>query len=261
MTWRSRIASLGLALGAAGLLTGTPAAASDDAHLKSRIEARLSAADFHQPASVQVEVQDGRAVLSGFVPTVHDLWTAERAAHKETKRVQNDVTVRPTRVVPDAALGKAIQRAVIGYPYYGVFDAVGFTVADGKVALSGSVYQPYHKSEIEDRISRIVGVRAIQSSIDVQPLSPFDQRLRLQAYRLIYGNEAFVRYSTMADPPIRIIVANGHLTLMGVVANPLEQHLLTVLAGQTLSFGPVKNEVQVESRPAKKVTQEPGIVV
>jgi osmotically-inducible protein OsmY len=262
MTWRTTITSLGLALGATGLFVGTVAAAAlDDAQVKARIEARLAEAGFHQPAEVQVEMRDGKAVLSGYVTTVRDQWTAERAARKVTKGFEDDIEVRPIKAVPDAALGKAIERAVTGYAYYGVFDAVGYSVDDGKVLLTGSVYQPYHKSDIEDRVARIAGVRAIKSTIEVQPLSPFDQRLRLQAYRLIYGNDNFVRYSIMADPPIRIIVTNGHLTLMGVVNNSLEKNLLTHLAGQVLSFGPVRNEVQVESRTATKTSRSAGIVV
>jgi hyperosmotically inducible protein len=261
MTWRNRADGLALALGALGLLLGTPAAASDDANLESRIETRLSAADFHQPANVQVEVQDGKAVLSGFVPTVHDLWTAERAARKVTKRVQDDVTVRPTNAVSDVDLGKAIERAVIRYPYYGVFDAVGFTINDGNVVLSGSVAQPYHKSDIEDRISRIVGIRALASTVEVQPLSPFDQRLRMQCYRAIYGSSVFSRLAVNPNPPVRILVTNGHVALEGVVDSTSDKHLLTILASQVPGFGPVRNDVQVGTTAAKTATRGAYLVV
>ena len=252
MMGRNIAKGLALALSSAVLLFATVAAASEDTSLKNRIEARLSAADFHQPASVQVEVQNGKAVLNGSVPTVRDLWTAERAARKETKQVENGVTVHPAKAVSDAVLGKAIEKAIIGYPYYNVFDAVGFNVENGKVALSGSVYQPYHKRDIDDLVSRIAGVRALESNIEVQPLSPFDQRLRMQAYRAIYGSPVFSRLAIDPNAPIRILVANGHVTLAGVVSSSSDRQLLTILASQVPGFGPVRNEVQIESAVAKK---------
>jgi osmotically-inducible protein OsmY len=260
MTWRNGNVALGLVLGAARLLSGTPASTSDDGQVRSRIEARLASAHFGQPARVEVEVQRGKAVLSGSVPTVHDLWTAERAARKETKKIEDLVTVEPVKAVSDAELSKAITNAVIGYPYYGVFDAVGFDVQDGKVVLTGSVYQPWHKSDIDDGISRIVGMRALTSKIDVQPLSPFDERVRREAYRAIYRNSLFSRYAINPNPPIRILVAHGHLRLAGVVATGLEQTALNVIASQVTSFGRARNEVKVESARPNRTPSHRGIV-
>ena len=259
MTWRNCIVALGLVLGA-GWLSATPAAAADDAQLKSRIEARLASAHLGQPAEVGVEVRDGKAVLSGSVPTVHDLWTAEGAARKVTKKIEDQVSVQPVRAVSDEQISKTITRAVIGYPYYGVFDAVGYDVRDGQVVLTGSVYQPWHKRDIDDRVSRIIGIRALKSEIQVQPLSPFDERVRRAAYRAIYGNSLFSRYALWPDPPVRILVSNGHLVLAGMVSTPLEQTALTTLAGQVTSFGPVKNEVQLEKRNTKRATTQTALV-
>ncbi len=261
MTWRNSNVALGLVLGMAWLLSATPAATADDAQLKSRIEARLASAHLGQPAQVEVQVQDGKAVLSGSVPTVHDLWAAERAARKVTKKIEDQVTVQPVKALSDEQISKAITKAVIGYASYGVFDAVGFDVNDGRVVLTGSVYQPWHKSDLDDRISRIVGIRALKSQIQVQPLSPFDEHVRRVAYRAIYGNTLFSRYAGWPDPPVRILVSNGHLALAGWVATPLEQTALNAIAGQVTTFGPVKNEVQLEKKPtARHVTTQTALV-
>jgi hypothetical protein len=45
--------------------------------------------------------------------------------------------------------------------------------------------------------------------------SSFDDRLRYQLAYLIYGDPRFVQYAHRADPPIRIIVDRGHVTLTG----------------------------------------------
>jgi hyperosmotically inducible protein len=257
MTWCNKAAGIAFAVGSAVLLFGMSAAAaatSDDASLKNRIEARLQDAHFHQPAQVQVTVENGKAVLSGHVPSVEDLWTVARAAHKETKQVENNVTVRPVKEVSDAALGKAIEKAVLRYPYYNVFDAVGFSVDNGQVVLTGSVYQPWHKGDIDARVAEIVGVRGLQSHIKVQPLSPFDQKVRLATYRAIYGSAVFSRLAIDPDPPIRIVVTDGHITLKGTVDSGADKQLLTILASQVPGFGPVTNDVRVERVKPKVAT-------
>jgi osmotically-inducible protein OsmY len=239
--------TLGLALAASWLLAGTASAtAAEDAALKGRIEARLGAAAFHQPAEIQVQVEQGKAVLMGSVPTVRDQWTARAAARKEVRDVEDRIQVVPRTNVSDATLQTAVEHAVLTYPYYDVFDAVGFTVEKGAVKLTGSVYQPNRKNDIEDRVARIPGIRQLTSEVRVQPASFFDDNLRWQCYRVIYGNTSFSHYAIAPDPPVRIIVENGKITLMGSVATAFDRNLLTILASGVGSFGPVKNEVRVE---------------
>ncbi len=254
--------TLVLALAASWLLAGTAVAApSDDAALKKRIEARLDATAFHQPAEIQVQVEQGKAVLTGAVPTVHDQWAARDAARKEARKVESRITVVPRQNVSDANLQAAIEQAVLSYPYYDVFDVVGTSVDKGVVKLTGSVYQPYRKGDIEDRIARIVGIRELESDIRVQPPSFFDDNLRWLCYRAIYGNTSFTRYAVAPNPPVRIIVENGRITLAGSVATPFDRNLLTILANQVGSFGPVKNEVQVEGQTPNPAPVPKDLVV
>jgi osmotically-inducible protein OsmY len=253
---------LGLALAASWLLAGTAVATdADDAALKKRIEAHLAAAAFHQPAEIQVQVAEGKAVLTGSVPTIRDQWTARAAARKEARDVEDRIQVVPRANVSDAALHAAIERAVLTYPYYDVFDAVGFTVAHGAVNLTGSVNQPNRKHDIEDRIARIDGIRRLTSEVRVQPGSFFDDNLRWQCYRVIYGNTSFSRYANAPEPPVRIIVENGKITLMGSVATAFDRNLLTILASGVGSFGPVKNEVRVEGQPSTRPKPAHDIIV
>jgi osmotically-inducible protein OsmY len=80
----------------------------------------------------------------------------------------------------------------------------------------------------------------------VQPVSGFDDRLRYQLYRRIYGNGLFQRYATFVNPPIRIIVDHGNITLNGVVNSRVERQALESIARGVLAFK-VDNQVQVES--------------
>jgi hyperosmotically inducible protein len=151
----------------------------------------------------------------------------------------------------DGALRKAVADAVLGYPRYGVFDSVGVGVDNGVVTLQGSVRDSGRKDEIDRRVARLDGVREVRNEIRVQPASLFDDRLRLELYRRIYGNGLFERYATFANPPIRIIVDHGNITLAGVVNSRVEKVALESIARGVLAFK-VDNQVQVESEIEKE---------
>ncbi len=88
--------------------------------------------------------------------------------------------------------------------------------------------------------------------LEVLPLSPMDDRLRLQVARAIYRDPTLSRYAIQAIPPIHIIVDNGHVTLEGVVNNAMEKQVAGLRASAAgLSFGPVVNNLKVENPPKK----------
>src|SRR6266446_1009258 len=222
----------------ASLLFITPALA-DDAAVRQRIETRLAKAHLLERGNVLVEVKDGAAVLTGFTFTVDAQRGAEKAARKETKTVENRLRVVPAEKKTDAEVQKAVADAILGYVHYGVFDSVGAGVDDGVVTLVGSVYQPWRRYELVDRVARLTRVREIKNE------------LRAQLYRRIYGNGVFVRYANFVNPPIRIVVENGKVTLTGVVNSKVEQVVLGSIANGTLAFS-VDNQVQVESEIRKE---------
>ena len=216
-----------LALAAALVIAATgPSAveAADQDDLQRRqIEARLQKKSLDREADVRVEVSGGQAVLSGIALTVHAREQAEREALEVVDAVENHLRVVPEEVRTDSELAEAVSDAVLRYPFYTVFDSVEGRVVDGVVELGGSVLMPHRKEDIERRIAKIPGVRAIESEIAVQPVSIHDSRLRQQIARAIYGDPRFARYSNWANPPIRIVVDRGRLTLTGVVSSPVEQ--------------------------------------
>jgi hyperosmotically inducible periplasmic protein len=159
----------------------------------------------------------------------------------------------PATPQTDAGLAAAVARQIVMYPYYGVWDAVDLRIDSGHVALSGVVNQPFKKRDIESLVARIPGVAGVSSEIKVLPLSSFDDQLRLRLARAIYSDPALSRYAYMAQPPIHILVDNGHVTLVGVVNSETEKNIAGARAsGAGLSFGPVTNHLVVENPPAKK---------
>ena len=157
----------------------------------------------------------------------------------------------------DADIQSDVVDAVLGYVHYGVFDSVGVGVENGVVTLTGSVLQPWHKDDLQKRVAKLEGVREVKNQIRVQPVSVFDDRLRVQLYRQIYGAGMFQRYASFANQPIHIVVENGNITLTGLVNSQVEKAVLGSIARSTLAFR-VDNQVQIESEIGKEPAKTPA---
>lgn len=232
-------------------------AGADDAQLRGRIEQRLEAAKLG--SEVAVAVEGGAATLTGVLPTLHARNRAEKLALKEARSVDNQVKIWVEPRDPEE-LTEDVRRAILSYAQLSVFDDIKFELSQGGVRLVGSVHQPYRKRDIEQRVARVRGLASIRNDIEVQPVSIFDDRLRAQLYRRIYASGRFANYAVQVNPPVRIVVANGRITLSGVVSSRVDQVLIGLIARETLAFG-VDNQLVVEGerdkepRPAKAATQ------
>lgn len=132
-------------------------------------------------------------------------------------------------------------------PYYNVFDNLAFRVDDdGTVTLLGQVTRPTLKDDAGRVVKKIEGVPQVKNEIEVLPLSPEDDRIRVAAFRTIYGDTALNRYAHQAVPPIHIIVRNGHITLEGVVANQADKNLAGIRANSVPGAFAVVNNLRVE---------------
>ena len=138
-------------------------------------------------------------------------------------------------------------------PYYGVYDWLEFEVQpDNTVVLRGQVVRPTTKSDAEGRVKDVDGVARVNNQIEVLPLSPSDDRLRLELYRAIYSfNSPLFRYATQSVPPIHLIVDRGHATLKGVVANKGDAQLAYIRARGVPGLFSVKNELIIEGEEPK----------
>jgi hyperosmotically inducible protein len=123
-------------------------------------------------------------------------------------------------------VSKQVQR----YAYFTIFDDVSASIAGGVVTLTGRVTMPFKKEAIEKRVARVDGVTAVVNQLQVLPVSTFDEALRYQVARAIYGDPSFWHYASMANPPIHIIVEHGRVTLTGVVQDNVERMLARSLA-------------------------------
>ncbi len=145
-------------------------------------------------------------------------------------------------------IAREVRHELVMLPYYGVFDHLAFRVDGGKVTLHGAVTRPTLKSDAESVIKDIEGVEQIVNQIEVLPLSPNDDRLRLALYRAIYGQSALNRYALQAVPSIHIIVKNGHVTLEGVAASEADKNIARIQANGVSGVFSVTDNLAVERR-------------
>ncbi len=157
-------------------------------------------------------------------------------------------TPKASTVQTASSLENAIRHELVMLPWYGVFDNMSFNVDDhGVVTLMGQVNRPTLKTDAANVVKRIEGVTAVKNEIEVLPLSPMDDRIRLQVARAIYGfNGPLYRYAMGAIPGIHIIVKNGDVTLTGIVANEFDKNVANVRANQVPGVFHVTNDLVVQ---------------
>ena len=130
--------------------------------------------------------------------------------------------------------------------HFTVFDDVSVSVDQGVVTLFGKVTMGYKRAEFQKRVEAIAGVVRVVDQLEVLPASSFDDQLRQQIARAIYGNASFWGYAAMRNPPIHIIVDRSRVTLTGLVRSEVDRRLAQALATQFNALS-VTNALRTDS--------------
>jgi osmotically-inducible protein OsmY len=139
-----------------------------------------------------------------------------------------------------------VSATVNAWPHFTIFDDVSISVEQGVVTLVGKVTMDYKRSELQKRVGAIQGVRQVVLQLEVLPASTFDDELRHQIARAIYGNANFWPYAVMRNPPIHIIVDRSRVTLTGLVRSEVDRRLAQALATQFNALS-VTNELRTDA--------------
>src|SRR5947209_6281229 len=108
--------------------------------------------------------------------------SADRTANTGGTRGQDRIT-------------REVRHELVMLPYYGVFDNLAYRVDGSTVTLMGQVTRPTLKSDAENVVKGIEGVTRVDNQIQVLPLSPMDDRIRIAEYRAIFGKPGLDRYA------------------------------------------------------------------
>ena len=152
------------------------------------------------------------------------------------------------------AIFQDVSRQVLRYAHFTIFDSVHAELREGVVTLSGRVTMPYKREDIARRVARVEGVHDVRNEVTVLPVSQFDDELRFRIARAIYGNSHFWRYGAMVNPPVHIIVENGHVTLDGVVNNNIDRMLARSIASSFTAFS-LTNDLKTDAEAKADLEQ------
>lgn len=143
-------------------------------------------------------------------------------------------------------IDRKIFREIIKLPYYGVFDHIAYKVDGETVSLYGKVAVARNRKDAEYAIEKIAGVRQVVNNIEVLPLSPFDNSIRVRLIRTLANRGgSLYRYLREPNPAVRLIVDRGHITLEGYVANRGDYNTMNILANGVSDVFSVSNNLIV----------------
>jgi len=170
-----------------------------------------------------------------------------------------------------------VQKKLGGMVNYGVFDWITFGIQGKTIVLKGYASRPLVKTEAGNVLKKIPGVAGVDNQIQVLPLSPMDDRIRVEVYNRIYTQPALRIYnanqgtirsalgpgggsavrmsgSIVNYPPrgfhaIHIIVKNGRVILYGVVNRESDKSIAGIQANSAPGAFGVDNDLVVENQP------------
>lgn len=140
---------------------------------------------------------------------------------------------------------KEVRHELFALPFLGVFDNLTYQVSGTTVVLEGQVTRMVLKTEAESAVKSIKCVSRVENHIEVLPVSPSDNDLRLKLFRAIYGYDPLQKYSFGVTKPIRILVKQGNVTLEGIVDYSAERDMAGIRAGGVTNVSSVKNNLRV----------------
>ncbi len=235
------------------LVAQTAAASRYDNQIQTLVTQKLAAK--RQFSDVKATVEDGIVTLTGTVDLYQRKLDAAKLARKtaSVQGVRNLITVAGPNV-PDAQLAEklATKLRYVREGYDSTFDYFALGVKDGVVTVEGQDRTGIGRDEAFSDIANTSGVKDVIDNISIEPVSIFDDGLRLRALRAIYLDPVLSKYALDPGRPIRIIVANGHVTLYGTVDSTLDKQVAGLKANQLFGAFSVDNRLQVESKSSQQ---------
>ncbi len=254
---RRFIPLLALVLGASVSALPYAVAAAQPAQNDNNLQAEVTnkALNKSNLKGVQATAHDGVVTLTGTVPLFGMKQEADKRTHKikGVQAVSNEIQVTGANLsdsVLETKLAKAISYDRVGYGTT-PFNAISVQVQDGTATLSGHAYGPVDASSALALAAYTPGVKNVVNEVQVDPVSPMDDRSRLQLFRTIYGFPTLSKYAMDPAKPIRISVQNGHVTLYGVVDNQMDKDVAGIRANTVPGIFKVTNDLKVASGSEK----------
>jgi len=241
---------------AVAVLMAVPSAfpqGSNDPKLQAEVQKALSSSRFK---GIQASVQNGIVTLSGSTEVFADKLAADQKVHhvKGIEAVRNQIQVGGPNI-PDQQLQAKLQQAIayglVGYVPV-AFQAITVQVQNGAVILGGHAAGPIAANDAVGIVENYKGVKDVINNIQIDPLSPNDNRIRIAVFRAVYGNPMLNQYAIDPEKPVRIQVENGHVTLLGVVDRQSQKDAAGIAANTVPGVFSVTNDLEVVQATKEK---------
>jgi hyperosmotically inducible periplasmic protein len=243
---RASLLMLAGALMFAGTARGVAQNESNDTQIQADV---MKALDNKRFKDVKASVQNGVVTLTGTVDLYSAKLDADNRAHhrKNVKGVENQIQVAGPTVEDVTLRDKLAEKLAYDRVGYGTtaFNSFTISVQNGAVTLGGTAYGPSDKDSALSLAANYPGVKDVIDNIDVAPVSPMDDRIRLAEARAIYGFPQLNKYAIDPAKPIRITVVNGNVTLSGVVDSEADKDVANIRANSVPGVFKVINNLQV----------------
>ena len=270
MNWMTRMRRVGL-LGLAGVVlfagpvkataqggaNGAQNDAQNDAQIDAQIQADvMKALENKRFKDVKASVKNGVVTLTGTVDVYSAKLDADNRAHhrKNVTGVENQIEVAGPTIDDTTLRNKLAEKLAYDRVGYGTtaFNAFTIGVQNGVVTLGGTAYGPSDKDSAVSMVENYPGVKDVVDNIEVAPVSPMDDRIRLAEARAIYGYPQLNKYAIDPAKPIRITVVNGNVTLSGVVDSQADKDVANIRANGVPGVFKVVNNLEVVGEAAEK---------
>jgi hyperosmotically inducible protein len=193
-------------------------------------------------------VEDGIVTLDGSVKRYIDKLNAEKRARQvmNVAGVRNWISVADAGIT-DVALTETLSKK-LRYDRIGrgvIFNNFALKVNDGAVTILGNVRDYPDRDSALAILHSTPGVRDVIDEIEVTPVSPMDDDLRIRIASAIYGHPRMTKYAMNPMAPIRIIVERGNVTLHGAVDSMADKQIALMQARSVTGAFAVEDKLLV----------------
>lgn len=192
--------------------------------------------------SGELKVKDGQVKLQQVSPIQASAISADDPGRKL-------LDVRTYRAPNAPQMYEKIRHELAMMPYISAFDFISFALLGDDVILSGWTVRQTNRTDAQNLVKNIEGVRNVINNIDVLPLGSFDMRIRAAARTVLQANLS--RYFWGSGSDIKIIVKNGDVILLGAVTSSGDKQIASLRCNSIPGVFHVFNLLRVEGAAKK----------